>query len=806
MDQSKELYRLKLKSKCADPKELHRGSKRVKNLQVVSELILKKLPFLNLSKEHRLCKQCRQNLDKLASNAESLSSSASNDTSSQSDMEILKLADDSSIGEKEELYMDPIAINESLHAIGESPIKKDKLHSRKSYASKKLNKISDSMKRKFENLKGSSITLQEPCTSSLNSKVDDFEELLNQLKNKFESVSKRSEKIKILTLLPRSWSVRKTAAEFNATRYMASVARNLFNEHGCMADPNPKYGKRLAQDVADKITSFYLSEDVSRIMPGRKDFVSIILDGTRQHIQKQLVLCNLMEAYQLFKERYPEIKIGFSKFAELRPKQCILAGCAGTHSVCVCTIHQNMKLLHHGAHFDKLFENADYNINHPRDWLKIIQCNPPNVECRIGSCKNCGDFTHIRTIIQNVFDNHQIDYIEYKKWTTTDRSTLESLMLNIDEFIETFILTLQVYQRHDFIAKMQSSSYKNFKESLKPGEVLVQGDFAENYSAVMQDEVQSFHWNNLMTTIHPFVIYYLNGDIIAHKSYVIISECNIHDTVAVHLFQRYLIKYIKENIVGIKKIIYFSDGCAGQYKNRKNFINLCHHKHDFNIDAEWHFFATSHGKGPCDGVGGTIKRLAHKASLQRPYENQIITPLQLHQFASENIPNIMCQYTTIKEYNDEKTILEDRFSECKTIAGTQKLHCFKPVSETKIEVREYSSSSFSRVESLLLQKETTHDRIINGYVTVVYDSKWWLAVILVPDSESDLVEEIEVGFLHPHGPNPSFVYPQSPDKLTMSQNDILTKVEPITKTGRTYTLNDLEQRKATNALRQYLKI
>ena len=53
-------------------------------------------------------------------------------------------------------------------------------------------------------------------------------------------------------------------------------------------------------------------------------------------------------------------------------------------------------------------------------------------------------------------------------------------------------------------------------------------------------------------------------------------------------------------------MIYFSDGCAGQYKNCKNFINLCHHLEDFGIPAEWHFFATSHGKGPCDGLGGVV--------------------------------------------------------------------------------------------------------------------------------------------------------------------------------------------------------
>ena len=67
---------------------------------------------------------------------------------------------------------------------------------------------------------------------------------------------------------------------------------------------------------------------------------------------------------------------------------------------------------------------------------------------------------------------------------------------------------------------------------------------------------------------------------------------------------------------------------------------------DFDgIDAEWHFFfATSHGKGPCDGIGGTVKRLAAKASLQRPYSEQIMTPRQLFQFDEDNISGISFFY------------------------------------------------------------------------------------------------------------------------------------------------------------------
>ena len=82
---------------------------------------------------------------------------------------------------------------------------------------------------------------------------------------------------------------------------------------------------------------------------------------------------------------------------------------------------------------------------------------------------------------------------------------------------------------------------------------------------------------------------------------------------------------------------------------------LCH---DFGIKAEWHFSATYHGKGACDGLGGTVKRLAAKASLQRPYEDQIMMPFQLYEWASKNIPSVTFVYCTTEEYEREKSFLE----------------------------------------------------------------------------------------------------------------------------------------------------
>lgn len=155
-----------------------------------------------------------------------------------------------------------------------------------------------------------------------------------------------------------------------------------------------------------------------------------------------------------------------------------------------------------------------------------------------------------------------------------------------------------------------------------------------------------------------------------HLSFVVISDCLHHDTVAIYLYQKRLIAHLRETLTfSLKQVFYFSDGAAAQYKNRKNFINLCHHAVDFGIPAQWHFSATSHGKGACDGLGGTVKRLAARASLQRPTDDQIMTPFQLYEWASENIRAVTFNYCTTTEYDIEKSFLEKRFENSQTFPG-----------------------------------------------------------------------------------------------------------------------------------------
>ena len=91
-----------------------------------------------------------------------------------------------------------------------------------------------------------------------------------------------------------------------------------------------------------------------------------------------------------------------------------------------------------------------------------------------------------------------------------------------------------------------------------------------------------------------------------------------------------------------------------------------------NIDAEWHFFATSHGKSPCDGIGGTVKTLVARASLQAATSDQILTPHQLFEWVATNINEIQFFYMSTEDIqlHEPAMALEERYSVIKTRANT----------------------------------------------------------------------------------------------------------------------------------------
>lgn len=400
--------------------------------------------------------------------------------------------------------------------------------------------------------------------------------MLKQLKHKFSQTSSRSEKMTILSVLPCSWSRKRLQDEFGVSEYMSKAVKKLVKEKGVLSTPNPKPGRTLDENTAQLVNDFYNRDDVSRVMPGKKDCVTVTRNDKKMHLQKRLILANLKEVYELFKEENAKQHIGFSKFCELRPKNCILAGKSGTHTVCVCTLHQNVKLMMHGSGLNSfVLENDCTSLINYKTCLAKIMCNPPTTECYLNECKECPGVNPLKNLLLQKFDDEMIETVTYKKWMYVDRCTMETIIKKTEEFIEDFIADLLKLKTHSFIANQQKGFYNDVITNLKEGDLLITCDFAENYSFVLQDEVQSYHWINSQATLHPFVIYYKGeNDKIQHLNYVFISECLKHNTIAFHLFQTMLISVLKETMPNIKKYCIFQMVLQHSIKTEKTSLTF----------------------------------------------------------------------------------------------------------------------------------------------------------------------------------------------------------------------------------------
>ena len=131
------------------------------------------------------------------------------------------------------------------------------------------------------------------------------------------------------------------------------------------------------------VTDFYEQSDISWTAPGRKDYVIIRTGKEKTRMQKKFLMMTVNEAHSLFCDANPGVKIGKSKFADLRPTHVCL-NATFPHNMCLCKYHENMRLL--------LESLRSYIHGLPtgfHDFLETIVCNQDAEECMIGRCELC---------------------------------------------------------------------------------------------------------------------------------------------------------------------------------------------------------------------------------------------------------------------------------------------------------------------------------------------------------------------------------------------------------------------------------
>lgn len=445
---------------CCNPFSAH-GRRHLGNLRNVSDKIYKQAKSLlkngiiqdRISRDSSICEKCRKLLSKnhsnISKNEKSVKSvkrvevstiaKSSSQTSdpSFSTVELSQgLAASQETFHPSPLQMGTITLsnvkeklNELLRALNMNIIDETSFRN-KSYKQKLLSGLNTNLSTLFE-VDARSIDAETTA------------EIISQLKRKFnDSGTSRKERMKILSVLPMSWGIQKIVDEFEVSSFTAKRVKDVVLKHGILHDTEQKSGKSLELDIVETVREFYRNDKISRNCPGKKDFVTIRENGEKRQLQRRLVLMNLNEAYQIYKDEHPTRMLSFSKFAELRPKECILAGQSnGIHATCVCQQHQNVALK-----FEAIRRTEGLNFSSMRGMMYAMLCSNKTERCHLLECSKCSNeqISDIESSLLNTFEHNDIDELKYKQWLKVESITID-LYLNL--YLIWFNILISLYYR-----------------------------------------------------------------------------------------------------------------------------------------------------------------------------------------------------------------------------------------------------------------------------------------------------------------------------------------------------------------------
>jgi len=297
--------------------------------------------------------------------------------------------------------------------------------------------------------------------------------------------------------------------------------------------------------------------------------------------------------------------------------------------------------------------------------VELHSCNSDQELCMLGDCDLCAK----SDLSVKDFDSEK-EVVTFSQWNREDNHIVKHRQsLSFNQAIEKWNSTLSVTKKHIHRKRKQVKAYNDQKAKLKPREVLIHVDYSESYSNAQQDEIQSAYFGQQNFSIFTSCSYYRDHGELKNVPMSIISESNDHSRIAAFSCVTTIVNEMKRLIGSIERVIMWSDGCASQFRSKFVFALLTHFEKGINL--EWHYNEAHHGKGPMDGVGGTIKRVIY--GLVKSRKIVINSAEEFAAEASKAVPSITSVYLS----QDDEIIEPSYVKNAPAIKGTLDIHCVK---------------------------------------------------------------------------------------------------------------------------------
>ena len=208
------------------------------------------------------------------------------------------------------------------------------------------------------------------------------------------------------------------------------------------------------------------------------------------------------------------------------------------------------------------------------------------------------------------------------------------------------------------------------KEDIDFGEIIMHVDYSESYKNAQQDEIQSAYFGHTCFSLFTACCYYRNKNslLLENVPITITSESSDHSRIAAFSCINTIVKHMEEKLhpEKVKKVYIWSDGCASQFRSKFVFMLMTYF--DQAHDIEWHYNESHHGKGPMDGVGGTVKNVVFRNV--KSGKAVINSPEEFANYAAELMPSISSLYLPMEQILEEP----DNVVTAPAIPGTLKVH------------------------------------------------------------------------------------------------------------------------------------
>ena len=180
------------------------------------------------------------------------------------------------------------------------------------------------------------------------------------------------------------------------------------------------------------------------------------------------------------------------------------------------------------------------------------------------------------------------------------------------------------------------------------------------------------------------------------NSYVLASDNLMHTKETVIPCMSKLLSIVT-NDSEVDSVHIFSDGPTSQFKNQYVFIWLAVSSRVFGVKIQWHFFATSHGKGPVDGIGGTVKRVVeNRVRIRSAIVQNAHSFVRVANEHTEKIQVIEMTQADIDQ-NAKNMDLSELWSSVPSISKILGIHFCRVISESSVECKSTSRDPTNHV-------------------------------------------------------------------------------------------------------------